>query len=84
MSAVMTHKGRTVAAVDINPEFVKAINEGRPPVNEPGLAEMIAANRGRLSTTESFLATDVMFVIVPTPGSAAHEPTHITSQTQGR
>ncbi|MEO8368011.1 MAG: nucleotide sugar dehydrogenase [Candidatus Solibacter sp.] len=71
MSAVMAHKGHTVVGVDINPEFVKAVNEGRPPVNEPGLAEMIAANRERLSATESYeeaiLATDLTFIIVPTP-----------------
>jgi UDPglucose 6-dehydrogenase len=71
MSAVMAHKGHTVVGVDINADFVKAINEGRPPVNEPGLAELIAANRERLTATESYeeaiLATDLTFIIVPTP-----------------
>ena len=71
MSAVMAHKGHTVVGVDINPDFVKAIQEGRPPVNEPQLAELITANRERLSATESYeeaiLATDVTFIIVPTP-----------------
>ena len=71
MSAVMAHKGHTVIGVDINPRHVKAIREGRAPVNEPQLAEMIAANRERLTATENFeeavLATDVTFIIVPTP-----------------
>src|SRR5215472_7045453 len=71
MSAVMAHKGHAVVGVDINPEFVKAIQEGRPPVNEPRLAEMITENRHRLSATTSYeeaiLATDVTFIIVPTP-----------------
>jgi UDPglucose 6-dehydrogenase len=71
MAAVMAHKGNTVVGVDINPLYVKAIREGRPPVNEPHLAEMIEANRERLTATESFeeaiLATDVTFIIVPTP-----------------
>jgi len=71
MAAVMAHKGHTVVGVDINPEFVQAIQEGRPPVNEPQLAEMIAANRERLSATldyeEAILATDITFIIVPTP-----------------
>ncbi|MCU1236510.1 MAG: UDP-glucose 6-dehydrogenase, partial [Candidatus Solibacter sp.] len=40
MAAVMAHKGNTVVGVDINAEFVNAINEGRPPVNEPQLADM--------------------------------------------
>jgi UDPglucose 6-dehydrogenase len=71
MAAVMAHKGHTVVGVDVNPRYVNAIREGRPPVNEPRLAEMIAANRGRLTATESYeeaiLATDLTFIIVPTP-----------------
>jgi len=71
MAAVMAHKGHTVVGVDINAEFVRAIQEGRPPVKEPQLAEMIAANRERLSATldyeEAIRATDVTFIIVPTP-----------------
>jgi UDPglucose 6-dehydrogenase len=71
MAAVMAHKGHTVVGVDVNAEFVKAIQEGRPPVKEPQLAEMITANRERLSATvdyeEAILKTDVTFIIVPTP-----------------
>ena len=37
MAAVMAHKGNTVVGVDVNPAFVTAIEEGRAPVNEPGL-----------------------------------------------
>ena len=74
MAAVMAHKGHTVVGVDINAEFVKAIQEGRPPVQEPQLAEMITANRERLTATldyeEAILATDVTFIIVPTPSEA--------------
>ncbi len=71
MAAVMAHKGHTVVGVDVNPAFVSAIQQGRPPVNEPGLPEMIRANRERLSATtdyeEAILATDATFIIVPTP-----------------
>jgi UDPglucose 6-dehydrogenase len=74
MAAVMAHKGNTVVGVDVNPAFVEAIQHGRPPVSEPGLAEMIAANRKRLSATldytEAILATDITFIIVPTPSGA--------------
>ena len=74
MSAVMAHKGHTVVGVDINPRLREG-DSGRPaPVNEPQLAEMIAANRERLTATESYeeaiLATDVTFIIVPTPSGA--------------
>jgi UDPglucose 6-dehydrogenase len=71
MAAVMAHKGHTVVGVDVNPLHVRAIQEGRAPVNEPQLAEMIAGSRERLTATEScedaILATDVTFIIVPTP-----------------
>jgi UDPglucose 6-dehydrogenase len=71
MAAVMAHKGHTIVGVDVNAEFVRAIQEGRPPVKEPQLAEMITANRERLSATvdyeEAVLKTDVTFIIVPTP-----------------
>ena len=74
MAAVMAHKGNTVVGVDINPQFIAAIREGKPPVNEPRLAEMIAANRERLTATEDYeeaiLATDLTFIIVPTPSGA--------------
>src|SRR5215471_13608514 len=75
MAAVMAHKGHTVIGVDINATFVQAIREGRPPVNEPQLAEMITANRERLTATldyeEAILASDVTFIIVPTPSEAS-------------
>jgi UDPglucose 6-dehydrogenase len=71
MSAVMAHKGQTVVGVDVNTFFVDAINQGRPPVEEPRLAEMIRANKQRLSATQDYesaiLATEVTFIIVPTP-----------------
>jgi len=71
MAAVMAHRGHTVTGVDVNPEFVKAVNSGKAPVNEPGLQEMIAANGERLSATLDYeaavLASEVTFVIVPTP-----------------
>ena len=47
MAAVMAHKGHNVIGVDLNPTFVQALLEGRPPVNETGLDEMIRANHKR-------------------------------------
>ena len=74
MAAVMAHKGHSVLGVDINAGYVAAIQEGKPPVQEPGLAEMIRANRERLTATmdytEAVLATDATFIIVPTPSDA--------------
>jgi UDPglucose 6-dehydrogenase len=71
MAAVMAQKGHTVTGVDLNPAFVTAIQQGRAPVREPGLADLIQANRERLTATmdyeEAVLATDATFIIVPTP-----------------
>ena len=74
MAAVMAYKGNTVVGVDVNPRYVAAIQQGLPPVNEPGLAEMIRASQARLTATldyeEAILSTDVTFIIVPTPSEA--------------
>lgn len=71
MAAVMAHKGNTVVGVDINPGYVLALQQGHAPVNEPGLEEMIQANRDRLTATTDFekavRETEATFIIVPTP-----------------
>jgi len=74
LSAVMASKGFTVVGVDLNQQYVDALNAGRAPVDEPRLQELIDQNRLRLSATtdirEAIAATDVTFVIVPTPSDA--------------
>ena len=71
MAAVLAHKGHTIVGVDVNPHAVAAVNNGKAPVNEPGLQEMIDRNRERLSATtsieEAVLATEITFIMVPTP-----------------
>jgi UDPglucose 6-dehydrogenase len=71
MAACFAAKGFTTVGVDLNESFVEAINEGRAPVFEPGLAEMIGEGRACLTATTDASAavagTDVTFVIVPTP-----------------
>jgi UDPglucose 6-dehydrogenase len=71
MAAVMAHKGHMVVGVDVNPDYVAAIQNGHAPLRETGLEEMIQANRERLSATldyeEAILTTDTTHIIVPTP-----------------
>ena len=71
MAAVMASKGHMVIGVDVNPAYVRAIQQGKAPISETGLAGLIEANRERLSATTSYddalLASDVTFIIVPTP-----------------
>jgi UDPglucose 6-dehydrogenase len=71
MAACFAAKGITTVGVDINPNYVEAINEARAPVFEPGLAELLVEGRQFLRATtelrEATAETDVSFVIVPTP-----------------
>lgn len=71
MAAGMASRGLNVIGVDVNRHAVDAVNAGKAPVQETGLGEMIAANKERIratmSTEEAVLASDISFVIVPTP-----------------
>ena len=51
MAACFAAKGHRVVGVDVNSNFVRAINESRAPVFEPGLQEMLARSGGRLRAT---------------------------------
>ena len=74
LAAVLAAKGHDVTGIDCDPAVVAAINEGRAPVREPGLQEMLAAGRSRLTATLSWEAAiadaDASFIIVPTPSQA--------------
>lgn len=65
--------GHTVVGVDVNPDKVASLNEGRSPIVEKDLDELIRANRanGRLrattSTAEAISATDLSLICVGTP-----------------
>src|SRR3954470_17922308 len=74
LAVVFASKGFQVIGTDLNPSFVDAINDGRAPVDEPRLQELISENRERLQARMDAAAavadTDVTFVIVPTPSGA--------------
>ena len=65
--------GHTVVGVDVNPDKVASLNEGRSPIVEKGLDELIANNvaSGRLrattDTAEAVAATDLSLICVGTP-----------------
>lgn len=65
--------GHTVVGVDVNPAKVESLNEGRSPIVEKGLDELIHDNAasGRLrattSTTEAVRDTDLSLICVGTP-----------------
>jgi UDPglucose 6-dehydrogenase len=71
MVACFAAKGHRVIGVDVNERFVRLINEGKPPVTEPGLEELLQKSGGRLTATtdigEAVSHTAMTFIIVPTP-----------------
>ncbi|HEY0762114.1 MAG TPA: UDP-glucose/GDP-mannose dehydrogenase family protein [Pyrinomonadaceae bacterium] len=70
------NEGHNVIAVDVNPTKVGIINDGRSPIVEPGIAEVIAAAvaGGRLSATtdssEAVRQSEMSLICVGTPGKA--------------
>lgn len=71
MAAAIASRGLYVIGVDVDARKVEALNSGRPPVFEPGLADLLQATKGRLTATNDLgaavLASDVTFIVVPTP-----------------
>src|SRR6185369_5646008 len=71
LAAVLASKGHYVVGVDVNPDFVRLLADGKSPVDEPGIQKLVREHRSRLSATgdieAAILATEVSFIIVPTP-----------------
>jgi UDPglucose 6-dehydrogenase len=70
LAAVLASKGNEVLGIDVDPEAVRLVNEGRAPVEEPGLQELVSESHERLSATTDLAAAagaDVTIVLVPTP-----------------
>src|SRR5215831_20252742 len=70
MAATFAARGYSVVGVDIDPEKIRKVNAGEPPVDEPLLAETIKEGRARLHATNDageVVATDASFFIPPSP-----------------
>jgi UDPglucose 6-dehydrogenase len=71
LAACLAAKGLQVVGVDADPHKVEAINQGRAPVSEPRLEDMIRASAGRLRATASIAkavaASEITFIVVATP-----------------
>ena len=68
--ACFAHKGYRVIGVDVDPKIIEAVNEGKSPIYEPGLAELLEES-GDFSATSDYryavLNSDMSFIVVPTP-----------------
>lgn len=71
MAACLAVKGLNVVGVDADSHKVEAINLRQPPVHEPGLVELIAQTRGRLTAVgqieQAVCQSQLTFIVVPTP-----------------
>ncbi|HEX8068920.1 MAG TPA: UDP-glucose/GDP-mannose dehydrogenase family protein [Pyrinomonadaceae bacterium] len=75
-AACFARAGHEVVGVDVNPTKVAIINEGRSPIVEAGVGELIAelvaggALRATTDSAEAVAASDVSLVCVGTPSHA--------------
>jgi len=72
MAAVTASKGHTVIGVDRDRKTVDALNDGRAPIYEPGLQELLdSLQPGQLMATtkldDAIKASEMSIIIVPTP-----------------
>ena len=76
-TAIIAAKGGlTVSGVDVNPDVVRATNEGHLHIVEPDMEHMlkeVVAN-GRFKAFELPQPSDVYFIVVPTPFKENHKP----------
>ena len=72
-AACFAELGNDVTCIDLNPDRVNALNSGKPPFFEPGLADLVARNtqNGRLRASfkieEAVLGSQMIFIAVGTP-----------------
>lgn len=70
-AACFAAKGFDVIGIDINKDFVNAINNAKAPVYEPRLQDLINESSSRLKATQDYEEvirnSDITFLIVPTP-----------------
>ena len=75
-AACLAARGHRVLGVDVNPLKVEMINDGRAPVIEPGLSELVAegVESSKLAATEDVAyavsETDLSLICVGTPSAA--------------
>jgi GDP-mannose 6-dehydrogenase len=72
-AAALAAAGHEVVGVDINADKVRTVNEGRSPIVEPGLADLLQQGvdakrlRATMSTADAVDATELSLICVGTP-----------------
>lgn len=66
--------GHIITCVDVSEEKIKMLNEGKSPIFEPGLEEIMIKNRSQITFTldakDAYKNADVIFIGVGTPEKA--------------
>ncbi len=74
-AACMAELGHQVLAMDVDVDKVKLLQQGGSPIYEPGLTELVAANRERIQFTtdaaEAYAFGEFIFLCVDTPPTAS-------------
>lgn len=75
-AALIANNKIHVHGVDINPDVVKTINEGRIHIVEPSLEEAVAksVSNGYLKASTEPVLANTYLIVVPTPFKAKNEP----------
>ncbi len=75
-ASLVATKGFSVLGVDINPETVDTINQGRIHIHEPDLDILVksAVQSGKLRASLKPETADIFIIAVPTPFSEGHKP----------
>ncbi len=79
-AACLARSGHEVVGVDVNPDKVDMLNDGRAPIVEPGLSdllqEVVAAGRLRATTDclDAVSSTSMALICVGTPGARTGKP----------
>ena len=75
MAGAMASRGHFVIGYDVDPRPLAALREGRSPVAEPELQELVERHRDRLVATDDLASaihgSEITFVVVPTPSEAS-------------
>ena len=73
-AALVAQNGIQVLGVDVNPNVVNTINEGKIHIVEPGLEKIVSqsVNSGRFRASLVPDYADVFFIVVPTPFKDDH------------
>jgi UDP-N-acetyl-D-mannosaminuronic acid dehydrogenase len=85
-AAVAASKGISITGVDINPEVVNTINQGKIHIVEPDLDKLVkdVVETGRLKAALQPEPADAFFIVVPTPFKQNHRAdiSFVASATQ--